>query len=218
MILRASLWTGLIAGLLIPFALFAQELRIVDTTPADIDNPETYRAYYGKLDGAPDVFRVNAAEPFRLSIVVLVPDVADARTDFVARVVDTANRGTPVAGVDGTVSEWVSFFDTSGRDDYLAGPLFQGGVPAGSYEIEVSNADNQGAYVLLLGEESSFSIGEVLGRYSTLPDIKSDFFGKPAYQAFLAPLLLWPILAGLIILAIIVFTLYILRRRTPSSV
>lgn len=197
---------------LAPFALFAQELRIVEQSPTDIDNPEAYRAYYGKLDGAPEIYRIQAAEPFRLSLVVLAPHVDNARTDFTARVVDTSSTGTPFALVDGTASEWVAFFDTSGRDDYLAGPLFQAGAPAGTYEIEISNPDNAGAYVLLLGEESSFSIGEILNRYSALPTIKADFFGKPSYQAFLAPLLLWPLLAVLIALAIIVFALYIIRR------
>jgi hypothetical protein len=204
--------------LLLPLALFAQELRIAESTPVEIDDPEAYRAYYGKLEGQPDVYRIQAAEPFRLSVVILTPDVDGARTDFSARIVDTAAPDEPFASVDGTTSEWVAFFDTSGRDDYLAGPLFQAGAPAGSYEIEVSNADNQGAYVLLLGEESAFSFGEILHRYSALPAIKSDFFGKPAYQAFLAPLLLWPVLALLIVLAIIVFGIYVLRsRRAPGA-
>lgn len=206
------------AALSIPFAVsLAQELRIVESSPTAIENPEAYRAYYGKLDGAPEVFTITVTEPFRFSIVILTPDVQGARTDFTANVIDMANPDTPFAVVDGTVSEWIPFFDTTGRDDYLAGPLFQAGIAAGTYEIRVSNPDNEGAYVVLLGEESSFSLGEIFNRYGALPTIKSDFFGKPAYQAFLAPLLLWPIIAVLIVLAVIVFTIYLLRRRTPAA-
>jgi hypothetical protein len=215
-----TLYAGLVfcALSIIPLAFTtAQELRIVDESPTEIDDPEAYRAYYGKLEGSPETYRISASEPFRLSVVILAPDVEGTRTDFIARVVDTANPDPPFTVVDGTASEWIPFFDTAGRDDYLAGPLFQAGVPAGNYEIEVTNEGNEGAYVLLIGEESAFSIGEIFNRYGALPSIKSDFFGKPAYQAFLAPLLLWPIIAALIVLAVIVFALYLFRRRRIST-
>jgi len=214
--LRISLAFGLVV-LFAPLALFAQELRIVEGTPFVIDDPEAYRAYYNVLDGAPAVYSIEASGPFRLSLVVLTPDVEGARADFRAEIVNTAGTGTPATVVDGATSEWIPFFDTSGRDDYLAGPIFQTGMDAGTYEIRISNADNAGAYVLLLGEERGFSLGEIVNRYSALPTIKTEFFGKPAYQAFLAPLLLWPIIALLIVVAVIVFVLYILQQRRRAS-
>lgn len=216
MTLRTSLVLGFVA-LFAPLALSAQELRIVESTPFVIDDPEAYRAYYNVLDGAPAVYSIESSDAFRLSLVVLAPDVDGARTDFRAEIVNTAGTGTPPTVVDGATAEWIPFFDTSGRDDYLAGPIFQVGMDAGTYEIRITNVDNAGAYVLLLGEERGFSIGEIMNRYSALPTIKSEFFGKPSYQAFLAPLLLWPIIAVLIVLALVVFLVYLLQQRRSRS-
>lgn len=202
----------LVAALL-PAALFAQELRIIESPSTLISDPEAYRAYYGKLMGEPHVYTVRAEEPFRLSVIILTPNIEGARTDFSATIIDTTLLDEPVIVLDGAVSEWQWFFDTAGRDEYLAGPVLRGGLPAGDYEIRVSNPDNQGAYVLVLGEDGWSSVSGLLSRYTALPVVKSEFFGKPAYQAYLTPLLLWPVIALLVIAAAAVFAIYIYKRR-----
>ncbi|HWO07385.1 MAG TPA: hypothetical protein VNM40_02265 [Candidatus Paceibacterota bacterium] len=195
----------------------AQELRIVEGPSVTVDDPEAYRAYYGKLAGEEHVYHIESADPFRLSVVILTPNVEGARTDFSAAVYDKIDTDEPVIVLDGTVSEWQWFFDTAGRDEYLAGPVLRGGLPQGAYEVRVSNPDNQGAYVLVLGEDSWFSNSGLISRYSALPTIKTEFFGKPASQAYVTPLLMWPVIALLIVITIIVFALYIVRRRRAPA-
>lgn len=203
--------------LLLPFALFAQELRVTEGPTTHISNPESYRAYYGKLTGEPHVYSIATDEPFRLSVIMLAPFVDGARTDFTTTVYDLQRPNEPVIELIGTTTEWRWFFDTSGRDEYLAGPELRGGLPGGSYELRVTNPDNDGMYVLVVGEAGRFSPWGLFSRYSALPKIKAEFFGKPGYQAFLTPLLLWPIIALLTIIAIFVFALYILKRRRASA-
>ncbi len=200
-------------GAFVPALLFAQELRIAGDSPTTINKPEAYRAYYSKLEGQPHTYTIQSDEPFRLSLRILAPHVADERTDFSATIFDKAQPNEPLIVLEGTSSEWTPFFDTAGRDDYLAGPPLRGGLAPGEYEIRVTNPDNHGAYVLVVGEGGGFSISSIFSRYSALPAIKSEFFGKPAHEAYLTPLLLRPVIGGLSLLAVLVFGAYILQKR-----
>jgi len=198
----------------------AQELRLVGTGTTTIDDPGVYRAYYGKLSGEPHVYTFRAdsdVEPVKL--VVLVPDVANAKTDISIAMIDGLHPENPFAVADGSAIEWTRFFDTAGRDSYLAGPSLEATVPRGTYQIRVWSSNNDSPYVLVVSGKESFSIGETLHRYGTLPAIKSQFFGKPGYQAYLAPLLLWPILGVLIIVGLILFIFMVFfRRRVDENI
>jgi hypothetical protein len=215
MSLRLILASTLFVALL-PVLALAQELRLVGDSPIAIDDPEAYRAYYGTLTGQPHVYTINSEDPFRLSLVVLTPNKDGARTDFSATIIDKAGINEPLV-LDGALSEWRWFFDTAGRDEYLAGPILRGGLAAGEYDIQVTNPGDGGQYVLIVGEDGWFSVAGILSRYSTLPTIKEEFFGKPGYQAYLTPLLIWPVIALLTVLAVAVFALYIVRRRSQPS-
>lgn len=209
-----ALFIGIVLCTLLPAVSLAQELRLVEDSPTIIDDGEAYTAYYGKLSGEPHVLEIHAMDPFRLSVIILTPNVEGKRTDFSATVFDGNKPDEPIIVLDGTASEWQWFFDTAGRDEYLAGPVLRGGLPAGVYNIHVSNPDNDGAYVIVLGEESSwFSPAGLVSRYTTLPTIKSDFFGKSGAEAFVTPLLMWPVISILAVITVLVFALYIIRRR-----
>lgn len=214
--MRIPLALSVVLGIMCPMLALSQELRLVSGSPTAIDDPEAYRAYYGKLDGQPDVYTISSDEPFRLSLRVLTPLLGDAHTDFSAVIYDMGQNELEVIALDGTISEWTPFFDSSGRDDYLAGPPLRGGLAPGNYEIRVSNPGNMGAYVLIVGEEGGFFPAGIVSRYSVLPTVKTDFFGKPRYEAYMTPLLLRPAIAGASILAALVFGAYILQRRRSS--
>ncbi|MFZ2886280.1 MAG: hypothetical protein WA021_00495, partial [Minisyncoccia bacterium] len=164
---KTAVWLlGIGFCLFAPAALFAQELRIVDSARTTVTAPEAYRAYYGKLSGEGHVYTLEADDEFRLSVVLLAPNVPGAQTDFSATVFDMQSPNEPVIALAGTESEWRWFFDTSGRDEYLAGPVLRGGLPAGTYEVRITNPGNQGTYVLILGEDS-WSLDGLISRYTT---------------------------------------------------
>lgn len=196
----------------------AQQLRLVDGNATTmIEDPGTYRAYYGKLSGEPHIYTFKAdADIVPVKVVILVPDIVGAKTDISVALIDERHPENPFAVADGSSIEWTRFFDTAGRDSYLAGPMLEATVPRGTYQIRVWSSNNDSPYVLVVSGKEKFSIGETLHRYATLPSIKSQFFGKSAVQAYLTPLLLWPILGVLIVAGLIVFLLIILRRRSRA--
>jgi len=200
---------------LLPVIVSAQQLRLVDDQTA-ID-PTAYRAYYGKLTGEPQVFTFTISEETPVMFVLAVPDVPGAKTDISATLTDAAHPGGLFLTADGGLVEWQRFFDTAGRDSYLAGPTLETNLPPGEYRIQVSNAADDASYVLIVSGKDSFSLLETFHRYGTLPAIKSEFFGKSAAEAYLTPLLLWPIFAVLILAALILFILLIIRRRATQA-
>lgn len=211
----------LLAGVLVVTALvpvssaFAQQLRLTEGTETSID-AEVYRAYYGKLTGEPHQYTFSTDVETPIKVVLVVPDVPDAKTNISATLVDATDSAKFFSAADGTQVEWQRFFDTAGRDSYLAGPMLDATLPPGEYRIQVSNPGDDAQYALIVsnGEKAPFSIFETIRRYATVPTIKSDFFDKPAYQAYLTPLLLWPIFGTLIFLALIIFAILIYRRRS----
>ncbi len=203
--------------LVLPLSLSAQELIIVENAETRVSNPQVYRAYYGELTGSPHVFTFNVpSDGYTVKAVVLAPDTEDVSTDIVAEMISDKNPGESFARVDGGMIEWQRFFDTSGRDSYLAGPVLENTVTTGSYRIQVSSPDNQGAYVLVFEGEDGFLLGQVISRFGALPTIKSEFFGKSALEAYTTPLLLWPVVTTLLLLASVIILLIVYRRMRPE--
>lgn len=216
-IMQRLLASVLFLVFIMPLVASAQQLRVVEGNTTTIDDPGVYRAYYGKLTGEPHVYTFRAeGDIVPVKFVILVPDTAGAKTDISAGLIDELHPEEPFAVADGTLVEWTRFFDTAGRDSYLAGPTLEATVPRGNYQVRVWSSNNDSPYVLVVSGEEPFSIGETLRRYSTLPTIKSEFFGKPRLQAYLSPLLLWPIFGVLILAALIIFIVIVyLRHRAP---
>lgn len=199
--------------IVLPFSLGAQELIIVRDVETRVSDPQAYSAYYGELTGAPHVFTFNVpSNSYTVKAIVLAPDTADVGTDVVAEMISDKDPGKSFARVDGGMIEWQRFFDTSGRDSYLAGPVLEATLETGSYRVQVSSPDNKGAYVLVFEGEDGFSLGQIFSRFGALPTIKSDFFGKSALEAYTTPLLLWPVVTTLVLFALVIVLLIAYRR------
>lgn len=193
----------------------AQELYLVGGNQTTI-NPREYRAYYGKLSADSHVFSFETTTDTPVSFVILVPDVDGVSTDITAALTNTAMQDSPLLLANGALMEWSRFFDTAGRDSYLAGPMLATELPQGSYEVRVSSLVEGTPYILVVSGEKTFSLSEIARRYAVLPTIKSEFFGKPGFHAYLTPLVLRPIFAVLLLLGGVLFILILIRRRTPG--
>jgi len=211
-----ALVLALVFAVLFPVMVLAQQLRFVNDQTTAID-PTAYRAYYGKLTGEPHIFTFTTTEETPVMFVLAVPDLPDVKTDVSATLTHATDPQGIFVTADGGLVEWQRFFDTAGRDSYLAGPALEATVPPGEYRLQISNAADDASYVLIVSGEDSFSLIETFRRYGTVPTIKSQFFGKSAAEAYLTPLLLWPIFAILILAGFVVFILIILRRRAARA-
>jgi hypothetical protein len=144
-------------------------------TQTTVQDPEVSKAYYGELAGKPAVYEIRCDSSFSLYVNLLVPDIAGARTDFSA---DIYHEGQPLTRLDGSGYPWTTFYEPFGNDTYLQGPEYRSKVGPGVYRIEVANGQNQGKYVLAIGELERFPPKVILRTLMILPKLKRDFFGK----------------------------------------
>ena len=215
-------WNRIIAVFLInglSAALYAHQPRLVDVqTRIEVSQPEISKAYYGRLAGNPVVFRIEAREPFKLYVNVLVPDLKEADKDVSARLL---KDGAALAVLDGTRFDWQKFHEPFAGDDYFRGPEFSAVQEPGTYEIEVYSPDNQGKYVLAIGDKEAFPLGELIHTYRVLPRLKSEFWGKSPFSAYnnIMGIFLWMILVivALLVLCVVWITKRIRKKLKAAA-
>lgn len=184
-------------------ALAHQPMLVWDTAtslnaPIVIENPEVSKAYYGNLKGDRDYYVIKSDVSFDLYLNVLVPDLDGVIADVSLTV---KKDGVFFHFVDGIDAEWTQFYEEFGGDNYLKGPEYKDNVPAGTYDIEVSNLENSGKYVLAVGEKEEFGVGAIFGTLRDLPTLKSDFFGKSVWNAYFNRIGAY--LAGFVVLVVV---------------
>lgn len=151
--------------------------------PIVVQNPEISQAFYSQLNGKPDYYRIDSDKSFRLYINLLVPTSPGINGNFVsAEVLDSTGRS--IISVNGTNSSWQAYFEEFGGDNYLKGPESTANLQAGTYYIKVFNQENQGKYVIAIGDVESFPLEESFTALFTIPLLKESFFGKPVSTLF----------------------------------
>jgi len=144
------------------------------------ENPQVSQAFYGELSGSPDYYRIVLDNPAQIYFGIAVPDIPGQQTDFLVELYDHKDTAiTQVFLLDGTRFQWKPFYEEFGGDWYLQGPAATENLTNVTYYIKVSSPSNQGKYSLVIGQEESFTLGEVINAYLLLPVIKQQFFEKP---------------------------------------
>ena len=146
-----------------------------------IERPEISQAFYGWLEGKPAIYSINAKAPFLLYVGLLSPRVEFLRTDFSAVIRKDGELFSRVSAED---SLWPVVYEPFANDYYAKGPEWEQKVPAGKYEIEISNSGNNGSYSLTIGKTEDLSLGGFLCTLAVLPHVKEKFFGVPWWQAY----------------------------------
>jgi hypothetical protein len=176
--------------------------RIVDQDSIAINNPEISQAFYGTLNGKPAEYIINSDKNFKLYINLLVPELANRDGRYSANVfLIKDGKEELVAFIDGASAKWEEMWEEFGRDYYLKGPEFQKDMEAGTYKIIVSGNNNQGKYVLVVGEAEKFTILETLKVFYVIPWLKIYFFNSPILEFFKTPFVL---IGGMLLLALII--------------
>jgi hypothetical protein len=171
----------------------AHQPRVVREGSVRVENPEVSQAFYGELKGKPQDFEIESPQPFRLYVGLLSPDLPGARKDFTAEIYEgEAGTGQLLARLALPAEKWTTFDEPFGGDRYWQGPEYrQEGaepagvpVPAGRYAVRVDGPGSAGKYVLAVGTKEEFGPRDIWETVRTLPEIKAQFWGKPAYTAF----------------------------------
>ena len=191
---------------------FAHQPRLVKSNETIVKNPEISQAFYGELKGEPNHFIIESDSVFKFYAGILVPDLPGANTSISVLIKRTSAEGGPeeiVSLLDGSNFKWKKFHEEFANDDYLWGPEYRNTeAPAGKYTIEVFSAENKGKYSLAIGETEKFPLSEILNTIITLPQIKSEIFGKSMLTSFFNPIGLFifgPVITGIVTILLIIF-------------
>ncbi|MFZ2522893.1 MAG: DUF2892 domain-containing protein [Minisyncoccia bacterium] len=214
-----------IALFLVPIFTFAHQSRITESRLTQVPDPEISKAYYGKLSGEPDVYVIEASEPFDLYVNVLVPDITGQKKDVSVVVLKDVPEGQGTAGsaqvafLDGINYEWKKFYEPFGADTYWMGPEYKVRAEAGRYEIRVWSSNNDSKYSLAIGEIEAFDRLEGMNALSVIPELKRDFFEESTISFIKSPFG-WGLIVVMYLLAGIVGLVYraILKKFTKNSV
>lgn len=152
-----------------------------NNTEIAVIKPEISKAYYGWLEGAPAIYRVESKTPFLLYVNLLSPRVEAGSMDYSAVIY---KDGEIFADICADNSLWLITYEPFANDYYAKGPEWEQKVSSGEYEIKIYNSGNSGNYVLAVGKTEDLSLGEFLRTLIVLPHIKEEFFGKPWWQAY----------------------------------
>jgi len=201
----------------------AHQPRLVDEDFTLIENPEVSQAFYGELKGKPDFYQIQTEVPIKLYVGILVPNVEGIGKDIS---VEVSKDDEFYYLLDGVNFEWQAYYEEFAGDDYFKGPelsageqdgLPQGvGAEAGNYTLKVFSPDNQGKYVLVVGEKEEFPLNEMLNTLVSLPRLKK-FFDKSPWHALTAPIILRFIVLPIVLLIAIIFVIFFLVRRKKRN-
>jgi len=194
----------IISSVLLPNALAHQPRLVGDQTEVVVTLPEISKAYYGNLHSEPVTYRIKTTEPFRLYVNILVPDIEGIEKDVSAKIL---KEGTVISHLDASNHDWKKFHEPFAGDDYYRGPEYVEMQEPGTYEVQVYSPDNQGKYVLAVGDREAFPLNELIKTYFVLPRLKSQFFCKSPFSAYsnLMGLFLGIMLLIVLVIAVIIF-------------
>jgi hypothetical protein len=210
-LLLIALTLGLLAGQ----AALAHQPRLVTLNqPIIVDSPEISQAFYGELKGEPAIYVIRSTKSFKLYLNLLTPDIAGARQDFSAQVdyEDSTKEKKKLLFLDGQNTPWDYLYEKYGGDGYFKGPEVRADAYAGTYTIKVFNPDNQGKYVLAVGETESFPLTEMIKTLILLPRLKTDFFGKPWWTFLFNQIGIYILYLLVIIAVVIAIAIYVVKK------
>lgn len=203
--------------LLLPVAQAFEALE--ETVPTQyeiitIQNPEIEQLILGELTDAPEMFEIVSDVPFTLTAEIrAIPNTSGATSPQLSGIIIRQKeiRGVEeVARLNASDAAWTVLTDPDSGLVYQAGPYFSEPVEAGIYRIEVSNPNNQGKYLLLIGNQKDEN-----GYFASLSDIQRvyAFYNLSIIRMVSSPYIHYP-LGATILISMIIATWYYRRKHT----
>lgn len=150
--------------------------------PFEVEQPEISKAFFARLEGQPNYYRIVSSVPFRFYAGITVPKIGDC--PLVQRFSFDVLDGdlNPIIAADGEAFDWWPWYESFGKKWYWVGPEIGADFKsdrvfaAGTYYIRVFNAENAGRYVLAVGDVESFPIDVIVKTMVVMPGINRDFW------------------------------------------
>jgi len=142
--------------------------------PIIIKNPDISQAFYGRLKGWEEYYQFNLKTTASFYWQTLIPNVRGISKDIKADLIDSASAKV-IAKLDPSQSEWRPSHEKSTGNDYFVGPASAITLEPGTYTIKVYNENNEGKYILVVGQKESLTAAELLKTIVNLPALKTYF-------------------------------------------
>ncbi len=143
--------------------------------PIIVKEPEISYAYYGKLQGSPQLYKIESDKQFHLYVSLLVPYVGQEEVSDVEFHIWKDDEKIVMMH---EYQNWTKWYEEYGGDWYLQGPTYEADVEAGTYIIEVHSDTNSEDYSLAIGKIERFGAKEILWTIIVLPLMKAIFWGN----------------------------------------
>jgi hypothetical protein len=215
---RSLVCSGLFVWLLLPTFSFAYGV-----TPHDVKVPydivsvpgtvDEQQFIVGTLKDYPQMVEVKSDKEFTLRAELRALPGATTTPDLAGIIVQVLDRRgvAEVARLNAGDATWKQSRERVSGLAYLAGPVYDGRVPAGTYHIEVSAPENIGKYILVLGTvPTNSSYGDTWAAVSRL----YSFYGASKIGMIRSPLVYYP-LGIVLLLGGFGYTIYRTRGRVP---
>ncbi len=176
-----------------------------------IQEPEISKAYYGVLRGQPEYYQIQSDLDFKFYINILVPDLPESHRDFKVEVYNEDYSQLPFLILDGQSFIWQKYYEEYAGDTYLKGPEDKQDLGPGTYTIKVFSENNEGKYVLVVGEKEVFGLAQVWEMVTVLPIIKMNFFNKSPFMLLYSVFGEYLIFGFLGLFVFVFFISYIIR-------
>ena len=158
----------------------AHQPRIVsDSWLTLIENPEVSQAFYGELKGHEAYYLIDLKQAGDLYFQILVPDSPAAAKDKSATVEYSPELGAKAENfvkLDAAAAEWQKYFEEFAGDNYFKGPEDKSPAEPGYYIVKIFSPENEGKYVLVVGQKEEFPPLETIKAVYTIPLLKNNFF------------------------------------------
>jgi len=179
------------------------EDRNYTNEPIVVEEPEISYAYYGKLQGSPQIYKIESDKPFHLYVSLLVPYVGqDETSDVEFHIMKDGEKIVMMHDYD----NWTKWYEEYGGDWYLQGPSYEADVEAGTYLIEVHSDTNSEDYSLAIGSIERFEPTDIISTVFLLPIMKAFFWNDYLMLA------IYLVLLALVIVSILYLGRKILRQ------
>lgn len=154
--------------------------------PYQVDEPQISKAIFAELSGSDHFYRVQSDQPFDfyVGITQAKPDGCELTRTFSFQILD--ENFNEISTYLGDPFDWWSWYESFGKKWYWVGPetgedfLSTDVFEAGTYYVRVFNSNNQGKYVLAVGDDENFTLGVIARTIAILPGINREFWNKPS--------------------------------------
>lgn len=173
----------LLAGLWLAEPAWAHQPRIVSANQLTlVENPGVSQAFYGELKGHEAYYLIDLKQAGDLYLQLLVPDLPGVAKDKSATVEYSPELGVKAESfvkLDAAAAEWQKYHEEFAGDNYFMGPEAKSPAEPGYYFIKIFSPENEGKYVLVIGQKEEFPAMETIKAVYTIPLLKKDFFQEP---------------------------------------